>query len=105
MSQTMMIAESRDEVLQPSSLRGYSWPKSDPREVDQPTRPRTEGDLETIRECASAANLDWTQFAKNTKALTAAEKAHYLLTHQRFQFNPVGKVRQEPRWLENIHRA
>lgn len=94
-----------DTVLQPSSLKGYRWPSSNPTETHQRVRKQTVEDVHLVRQCAATPEINWKAFHKETRDLTTAGKVHHLLTHRKFQFNTVGLVRQEPRWQENITKA
>jgi len=99
--------EQQVEVLQASSLEDYDWPESDPHAVPQRTRKRVDTDIDLIRACLSVAEINLDAFLKETrrKDLSQAEIVLALLSHQKFQMNPVTKVREEPAWKERVQLA
>ena len=99
--------EHRVEVLQVSSLEDYDWPETDPHAIPQRTRARTDADIKLIRQCLSSAEINIDAFLKHARkeGWTQAEIVLALLSHQKFQMNPVTHVRAEPAWRERIQRA
>ncbi|HWL37508.1 MAG TPA: L-tyrosine/L-tryptophan isonitrile synthase family protein [Frankiaceae bacterium] len=91
-----------DEVIQPSSLRDYTWPKEDPSLFPQPVRQADDDDLTLILEAATAATLDADSLTKSTRDLDIARKVHFVLTHRKFQINPVSELRSEELWVTRI---
>ncbi len=91
-----------DDVIQPSSLRDYTWPETDPSATAQPVRCRTEQDIELVMTAASAPTLDLVCLAKNTRGMSLAEKVYYILAHQKFQINPAALLRKESLWKTRI---
>jgi hypothetical protein len=67
----------------------------------------TDLDLELVRTCLRSAEINMDAFLKETrrKNLTQAQTVLNLLSHQKFQMNPMGLVRQESTWLERIQAA
>lgn len=104
--------EHKVEVLQVSSLEDYDWPETDPHAVPQRTRVRTDKDLELINSCLRSAEINLDAFMKDARKQSGLnlkdnldELVLRLLSHQKFQMNPVTDVRQEPRWRECIRLA
>jgi pyoverdine/dityrosine biosynthesis protein Dit1 len=101
------FVENQVEVLQVSSLEDYDWPETDPHAVPQRTRLRTERDLQLVRDCLQSAEINMKAFLKDPgkKGLDQADLVLAILSHQKFQMNPVTPVRQEPRWRECVALA
>lgn len=93
-----------DDVIQPSSLRDYRWPESDPSELPQLVRAKSINDIELVIQAATNVVLDAQSFEKNTRNLSIADKVHFILTHQKFQVNPTAEVRREDLWRDRIAR-
>ena len=95
------------EILQASSLEDYDWPQTDPHTVPQRTRAMVEKDIDLVRACLKSAEINLDAFLKETrhKGLTKQETVLALLSHQKFQMNPVSSVRQEPKWLSCVTDA
>src|SRR5438105_2744940 len=99
--------EHQVEVLQASSLEDYDWPERDPHSLPQRTRARSAADLALLMKCLRSAELNLEAFLKDArkKGLGEEDIVLALLSHQKFQMNPVTQVRQEPAWRERVHRA
>src|SRR5215217_8038705 len=99
--------EHQVEVLQVSSLEDYDWPETDPHAIPQRTRARTEADIELIRTCLRSAEINLDAFLKEARkrGLTQGELVLALLSHQKFQMNPMTQVRQESAWKERVELA
>ncbi|MBA3045773.1 MAG: hypothetical protein FP824_06125 [Euryarchaeota archaeon] len=95
------------EVLQPSSLEDYEWPKEDPHSVPQPTRSMLESDLDLLKACLNSAEININEFRKNVRQERLSEEATVLkiLSHRKFQMNPVTSVRNEERWIKSVEYA
>ena len=94
-----------EEFLQPSALRSYRWPASEPVLVNQTTRTVTGSDVELVRQSGSCIAFDLGQLNRNTSGETLSGRIAYMLTHQKLNFNPTGAVRQEEIWVRRIARA
>jgi hypothetical protein len=88
------------------AVEDYEWPSRDPLSVTQASRFVTAADHYLVDVCAKAASIDLSAVADNPReGLTLAEKVLRVLSHRKFQMNPVGAVRQEQEWLDRIDHA
>lgn len=94
------------EILQVSSLEDYEWPENDPHSVHQRTRIFDNNDLQLVKYCLQKAKLNMDAFKKNARKenLTTSEQVLRILSHQKFQMNPVQSVRNEIKWKECIEK-
>lgn len=99
------VTTQHGELLQTSSLEDFEWPLTDPHAVKQKVRLVGFHDLDLVKECIRSAEVNLEGFLKEKKQLSQAEKVVALLAHQKFQMNPVGKVKQEPKWRECVEKA
>ena len=99
------------EILQVSSLEDYQWPETDPHAIPQRTRIRSDKDLLLIRKCLASAEINLEAFFKDARKngldpnKNLADVVLAILSHQKFQMNPVTQVRQEEQWRECIKLA
>ncbi len=99
--------EKNVEILQVSSLEDYTWPEKDPHSVHQRTRIASDSDLNLVKKCLQKANLNMDVFIKNARKdkLTISEQILKILSHQKFQMNPMSNVRNEIRWKDCIQHS
>lgn len=98
---------TQEEVLQVSSLEDYEWPENDPHSVSQRTRKIVDADRELIQKCVQGSTINMEAFLKNQRREGRSKEETILgiITHQKFQMNPVALVRQEPQWIFCIQHA
>lgn len=83
--------EQQVEVLQASSLEGYQWPEEDPHSVPQRTRKVRSEDRKLILDCLASAEINLPAFLKEARkqGLNKADMVLRILSHQKFQMNPM----------------
>jgi len=92
--------EKNVEILQISCLEDYIWPVIDPHSIPQRMRKRLDTDLTLIKDCIKSAKLDMDAFLKNAnkESCTPDELVLRILSHQKFQMNPMSSVRNDSKW-------
>jgi|GEM_PF-2871916 len=95
------------EILQVSSLEDYEWPEYDPHSIPQRTRLMQDSDLSLIKSCLHSAEINMEAFIKNAKRdkLTLDEIILAIISHRKFQMNPVNEVKSEIKWKESVISA
>ncbi len=82
------------------------WPCGDPLAVVQETRFVTEADHLLVDACVKAASIDLpTVINTPREVLPLPEQVLRILSHRKFQMNPVDTVREEQEWIKRIDNA
>jgi len=85
---------------QPSALEDFCWPISDPFSAPQKSRLLVPDDHQLISHCLPKVSTDIPRMIAGCRSLP--EKILAILSHHRFQMNPVSLIRSDTKCLKDI---